>query len=97
MTEAWYKPGGGFPSRQGVHTSYYYTGAIHYWPLSHDFVSENFLLDARICSEMQVLAAHLAPKGVEATCLGLHAGTFNMANILSRALNDLVEDEIWRR
>ncbi|CAL1137114.1 unnamed protein product [Cladocopium goreaui] len=31
----------------------------------------------------QVLAAHLAPKGVEATCLGLHAGTFNMANILS--------------
>jgi len=73
------------------------TGAIHYWPLSHDFVSENFLLDARICSEMQVLAAHLAPKGVEATCLGLHAGTFNMANILSRALNDLVEDEIWRR
>ncbi|CAJ1399908.1 unnamed protein product [Effrenium voratum] len=31
----------------------------------------------------QVLAAHLAPKGVEATTLGLHAGTFNMANILS--------------
>ena len=40
---------------------------------------------------MQVLAAHLAPKGVEATCLGLHAGTFNMANILSRALNDLLK------
>ncbi|CAK9106862.1 Probable folate-biopterin transporter 3 [Durusdinium trenchii] len=31
----------------------------------------------------QVLAAHLTPKGVEATCLGLHAGTFNMANVLS--------------
>ena len=31
----------------------------------------------------QVLAAHLAPKGLEATCLGLQAGTFNMANILS--------------
>ena len=45
MTEAWYKPGGGFPSRQGVHTSYQDTGAIHYWPHSHDFVSENFLLD----------------------------------------------------
>jgi hypothetical protein len=33
--------------------------------------------------DAKVLAAHLAPKGVEATCLGLHAGTFNMANILS--------------
>mmetsp|Transcript_60838 Transcript_60838/g.113771 ORF Transcript_60838/g.113771 Transcript_60838/m.113771 type:complete len:550 (+) Transcript_60838:61-1710(+) len=31
----------------------------------------------------QVLAAHLAPRGVEATTLGLHAGTFNMASILS--------------
>eukprot|EP00439_Symbiodinium_sp_Y106_P055458 s3014_g7.t1 len=31
----------------------------------------------------QVLAAHLAPRGVEATTLGLHAGAFNMASILS--------------
>lgn len=31
----------------------------------------------------QVMGAHLTPKGVEATMLGLSAGTFNMAMILS--------------
>jgi len=31
----------------------------------------------------QVMSAHLTPKGVEATMLGLNAGTFNMAMILS--------------
>lgn len=31
----------------------------------------------------QVMGAHLTPKGVEATALGLTAGTFNMAMILS--------------
>eukprot|EP00931_Biecheleriopsis_adriatica_P120988 TRINITY_DN96077_c0_g1_i1.p1 TRINITY_DN96077_c0_g1~~TRINITY_DN96077_c0_g1_i1.p1 ORF type:complete len:553 (-),score=131.87 TRINITY_DN96077_c0_g1_i1:94-1752(-) len=38
----------------------------------------------------QVMAAHLAPQGVEATTLGLHAGTFNMANILSSYLGSSI-------
>eukprot|EP00913_Durusdinium_trenchii_P001526 g1413.t1 len=49
----------------------------------------------------QVLAAHLTPKGVEATCLGLHAGTFNMANVLSSycgsfLLSYLGFDNLWK-
>lgn len=31
----------------------------------------------------QVMGAHLTPKGVEATAVGLNAGTYNMATILS--------------
>eukprot|EP00930_Biecheleria_cincta_P003690 TRINITY_DN104618_c0_g1_i1.p1 TRINITY_DN104618_c0_g1~~TRINITY_DN104618_c0_g1_i1.p1 ORF type:complete len:557 (-),score=98.21 TRINITY_DN104618_c0_g1_i1:16-1686(-) len=38
----------------------------------------------------QVMAAHLAPKGVEATALGLHAGTFNMASILSSHIGSYI-------
>lgn len=51
------------------------------WLLSVAFLDN--LVQAWRWIPKQVMAAHLAPRGVEATTLGLHAGTFNMASILS--------------